>query len=113
MISSPVIGPDGTIYTGSVWQETLTPSSWIYAINPDGTLKWRFRTAWRDYQTASTPAIGPQGQVFVGAADGSFYAIGPQGNQLWVHHAEKPVETHPVVFGDRVYVNHEGKRTAF
>src|SRR5688500_3700821 len=27
MINSPAIGPDGTIYTGSVWDEDLQPSA--------------------------------------------------------------------------------------
>ena len=35
--SSPAIGPDGTIYVGSVDHR-------LYAINPDGTEKWNFVT---------------------------------------------------------------------
>ncbi|MHC4184039.1 MAG: hypothetical protein ACYSR0_11900, partial [Planctomycetota bacterium] len=35
--SSPVIGIDGTIYIGS-------KDKHLYAINPDGTLKWKFET---------------------------------------------------------------------
>ena len=35
--SSPAIGADGTIYVGS-------DDNYLYAINPDGSLRWRFET---------------------------------------------------------------------
>ena len=40
--SSPAIGADGTIYFGS---EGGRSYAGIYALNPDGTQKWYFRTA--------------------------------------------------------------------
>jgi outer membrane protein assembly factor BamB len=44
----------------------------LYAINPEGTLKWTCKTGdWVD----SSPAIGPDGTVYVGSEDGYLYAI--------------------------------------
>ena len=37
IFSTPVIGADGVVYVGSA-------DHWFYALNPDGTLKWRFKT---------------------------------------------------------------------
>ena len=38
MSSSPAVGADGTIYVGSSDDN-------LYAVNPDGTQKWKFTTA--------------------------------------------------------------------
>ena len=38
--SSPAIGPDGTIYIGAI-DFGSGGGHYIYAINPDGNLKWR------------------------------------------------------------------------
>src|SRR5688572_9584904 len=51
VISSPVVGADGTIYLGSVISDTRHPEHFITAVHPDGTVKWRFRTGWWDDQT--------------------------------------------------------------
>jgi outer membrane protein assembly factor BamB len=45
--SSSAIGIDGTVYVGS--QDT-----YLYAINPDGTMKWKFKGG----SFESSPAIG-------------------------------------------------------
>jgi eukaryotic-like serine/threonine-protein kinase len=65
--SSPAIGADGTVYVGS-------DDNKLYAINPDGSLKWTYITG--DY-VRSSPAIGANGTVYVGSYDGKLYAIGP------------------------------------
>ncbi|MEO0150874.1 MAG: PQQ-binding-like beta-propeller repeat protein [candidate division WOR-3 bacterium] len=54
----------GTYYIGS--------GSKLYAINSDGTLKWTFTTG---STVKSSPAIGPDGTVYVGSLDGLLYAI--------------------------------------
>ncbi|MGB9735104.1 MAG: PQQ-binding-like beta-propeller repeat protein [bacterium] len=71
--SSPAIGPDGTIYVSA---------DALYAINPDGTLKWvagicraLFGCGYDD----SSPAIGADGTIYVGSWDGALYAINPDG----------------------------------
>ena len=44
----------------------------MYALNPDGALKWRYMTGDAVY---SSPAIGSDGTVYVGSDDGYLYAI--------------------------------------
>ena len=68
---SPSVGADGVIYVGS-------PDTYLYAINPNGTRKWRFATG---AAITSTPAIGAGGTIYVGA-DG-LYAVNPSGVQQW------------------------------
>ncbi|MCL5283436.1 MAG: PQQ-binding-like beta-propeller repeat protein, partial [Armatimonadetes bacterium] len=62
--SSPAIGADGTVYVGSEGYN-------LYAIKPDGTLKWKYQTG----GIGSSPAIGADGTVYVGSADHNLYAI--------------------------------------
>src|SRR6266481_9741407 len=54
---SPAIGADGTIYTGC--------DQFLYAVNPDGTLKWKF--ALGDLIQSSSPAIGSDGTIYIGS----------------------------------------------
>jgi outer membrane protein assembly factor BamB len=63
--SSPAIASDGTIYVGS-------EDGSLYALNPDGTLKWGY-----DASSAvnSSPTIGSDGTVYVGSESGNLYAI--------------------------------------
>ena len=70
--SSPAIGSDGTIYVGS-------DDGNLYAINPDGTLKWNYKTVGL---IRSSPAIGSDGTVYVGSWD-RLYAINPDGTLKW------------------------------
>jgi outer membrane protein assembly factor BamB len=114
VISSPVVGPEGTIYLGSVIRDTRHPEHFITAVNPSGTVKWRFATGWRDTQTQSSPAVGADGRIYVGAQDGYFYALNPDGTLAWRFAASSPVQQHPVVGTDGVvYVGLDGKLYAF
>ena len=71
---STVIDEGGTIYTAA---EDL------YAIYPNGTLKWQFGTnGWSE----SCPAIDENGIVYIGTSVGDpnyFYAIYPNGTMKW------------------------------
>ena len=71
--SSPVIAADGTMYVGS-------DDNKLYAINPDGTLRWTFATGG---VIDSSPAIGSDGTVYVGSDDNHLYAVNPDGSQKW------------------------------
>lgn len=73
IVSSPALAPDGTIYVGAQDKR-------VYAIQPNGALKWTFLTGdWVD----ATPAIGADGTIYVGSWDGKLYALSPAGVQKW------------------------------
>ncbi len=65
---------DGTIYVGSIDKN-------IYAVNPNGTLKWFYTT--EDWITDSSPAIGPDGTIYIGSQDKNLYALNPNGTLKW------------------------------
>ena len=77
LMGSPAIGIDGTIYF--VTQADLSPTSSVYALNQDGTIKWRYNPIGF---SGSTPAIGDDGSIFVLAGDG-LYAFSPSGVPKW------------------------------
>ena len=63
--SSPAIASDGTIYVGS-------DDNKLYAIYPNGTLKWTYTTG---DLIESSPAIASDGTIYVGSDDGKLYAF--------------------------------------
>jgi outer membrane protein assembly factor BamB len=71
--SSPAISKDGTIYIGS-------GDDYLYAINPNGTMKWRYKT---DHNVHSSPAIAEDGTIYVGSNDCYLYAFYPNGTLKW------------------------------
>ncbi|MGB9977946.1 PQQ-binding-like beta-propeller repeat protein [Methanobacterium sp.] len=75
--SSPIIGADGTIYIA-----TYNGGS-LYAINPNGTVKWKCKVG----NVRDSPAIGSDGTIYVGQGIGQdFYAINPDGTLKWTYH---------------------------
>jgi len=95
VVSSPAIGPDGTIYLGS-------NDGSLYAINPDGTLKWTFPTKGAVH---SRPAIGPDGTIYVGSWDHYLYAINRDGSAKWAFLTKGEINSSPFIGPDgTVYV---------
>src|SRR5205085_12667053 len=67
------IGPGGTIYAGNT-------DGAAYAINPNGTVKWRFvagNSVW------TVPAFADDGTSFWGSLDRNVYALDSVGKQVW------------------------------
>jgi len=78
---SPSIGADGTIYIASSPSLDVTADSgYIYAFNPDGSIKWRFLTP---LGNLSTGALGQDGTYFYGSLDQHVHAIDREGNLKW------------------------------
>jgi outer membrane protein assembly factor BamB len=93
--SSPAIGSDGTIYVGSYDNN-------LYAINPNGSKKWAFKTANGLY---SSPAIGSDGTIYVGSYDNNLYAINPNGSKKWAFKTGDNVYSSPAIGNDgTIYV---------
>ena len=98
MRASPSVGSDGTIYIGS-------DDSRLYAINPDGSKKWAFKTG---DQIRSSAAIDSDGVIYVGSNDNNLYAINPDGSKKWVFKTRGSVPSSPTIGSDgTIYVASE------
>ena len=74
---SPVIDSDGTIYFGS-------SDTYLYAIHPNGSLKWKFEAERGLGDFGSSPAIAEDGTIFISTAFGSYVqAVNPNGTEKW------------------------------
>jgi outer membrane protein assembly factor BamB len=75
VVSSPVIGADGEVVFGS-------RDATLYALHPDGSLKWTNTSAQDWIETA--PVIADDGTVYIGSWDQHIYAIdGSNGALKW------------------------------
>jgi len=66
----------------------------FYAITSDGESAWEFDT--RDW-VISSPAIGGDGTVYVGAYNQSVYAFSADGELLWKHKTDKYISSSPQI----------------
>ena len=87
VIGSPVVDADGTIYFN-------TPRV-IYALKPDGSLKWQAQTI-HDCRTG--PTLAADGTIYIGACDG-MNAFNSDGTAKWWFHM-KSVEGDPTIGPD-------------
>jgi len=83
VISSPAVGPDGMIYVGS---DGMAGHGRVYGFNPADRLsqpngstlnpsnEWLFYTP---NNIDSSPAVGPDGTVYIGDENGNFFALYP------------------------------------
>ncbi|HEY2900520.1 MAG TPA: PQQ-binding-like beta-propeller repeat protein [Polyangia bacterium] len=97
--AGPTIGPDGVIYTGG---------DGVYAINPDGTLRWRFATGGH---VSSAPAVMPDGTVVAGSQDDLVYGINPNGTKRWDFRTGGDVESSPAIGEDgTIYIGSDDSK---
>lgn len=87
--SSPALSADETTaYFGS-WD------NFVYAVNTTtGAEKWRYETGGI---LIASPAVGSDGTVYIGSADGIFYALRDNGQEKWVFVADGEIESSAVV----------------
>jgi outer membrane protein assembly factor BamB len=101
-VSSPAIGADGTIYVGNAQFYSPSTGTNLYAISPQGTTNWIFRTGG---DVRSSPSIGPDGTIYVGSLDTRLYAISPAGKTNWAFATGGKVYGSPAVGADgTIYV---------
>jgi len=87
---TPAIGTDGTIYVGS-------DDNYMYAINPAGTLKWKYLTG---DDVDSPPAVGSDGTIYFGSYDYYLYALNPDGTLKWKYETGDYVVSSPALGSD-------------
>jgi len=82
---SPAIGSDGTIYIRS---------DALFALNPDGSRKWKFDTG---HWFKASHAIGTDGTVYAGTEDSMFYSITSTGTEKWALKLDYNLKTCPSI----------------
>jgi outer membrane protein assembly factor BamB len=71
--ASPVVADDGTILVGC-------SNDFVYALNPDGTVKWADSVG---SSVSSTGALGANGTAYFQTEDSTVIALRSDGTQLW------------------------------
>jgi outer membrane protein assembly factor BamB len=104
---SPAIGPDGTIYFGADQYgasghsvDPIPIDTSFYAVNPDGSLKWLYVVG---DGVESSPGIGPDGTIYFGSYDSTFYALRDDGTHptlKWSYKTNGVVDASPTIGGD-------------
>lgn len=87
--ASAAIGSDGTVTIGSF-------DSYLYALDPQsGKTRWRFKTNDHIYASAALGenADGNTHAIYVGSADGIFYAVSAAGELLWRYDTGDPIRS--------------------
>lgn len=83
--SSPMVDNDGTIYIGAHTDDGNLSSS-LYAINPDGTMKWRYELGTGTTIPYLSPVKCPDGNIVIGnrGTNGSVHKVDVlNGTQIW------------------------------
>ena len=89
-VDGVTVAPDGTIYFSA---------DGLYAVNADGSLKWKFSPG--ATHCAAAPAVGYDGTVYVGCQDDALYAIDPAtGNKRWEFRTSEDIDGSPLVTPD-------------
>lgn len=119
--STPTIARDGTIYFGAVYDTELVYNKLhdtemdygipkVYALNPDGSVKWEFVTGGILGGTYASPTIGPDGTIYMGAGGAKMteravggdrlWAINPDGTEKWHFNTEEAIFTAVAIADD-------------
>jgi outer membrane protein assembly factor BamB len=94
-VTSAAIGADGTIFFGS-------SDSAVYALNPDGTRRWKYHTG---HCVGSSPSIGSDGTIYIGSDDWYVYALNQDGTLKWRYWTQNRVLSSPAIGSDgTIYV---------
>jgi outer membrane protein assembly factor BamB len=95
-ISGVVIGEDSTIYFSAKREFSQDYNRYLYALNPDGSLKWKAKI---EAIQASTPMIGAGDVIYLPAAGGPFYAFNSDGTVRWKYDTSSLLYTFSTALG--------------
>jgi outer membrane protein assembly factor BamB len=98
--SSVTVAADGTLYLLMREEDPWRTVSRLYALNPDGSFKWK-SDALGTYPSRA-PAVGHDGTIYVTSADpyggrGRLWAIAQNGTLKWVYEHFQTIRTPPAV----------------
>ncbi len=99
VFASCVIGPDETIYIGSI-------DGTFNALRLDGRLRWSYIC---DKPIFSTAAVSQSGMVYVGCDDDTLLAFATNGSLRWTYSMKQDIDSAPVIGRNGViYVGGDG-----
>ncbi len=102
--SGIVIDSDGIIYFGGGYDDL---PYYLYALYPNGTMKWKVRLGNLVCTFGISPAIDESGVIYVPCNDG-LYAINPNGTIKWRYKCY--VESSPTIAEEgTIYFTHSGR----
>lgn len=97
---SPTIGTDGTIYVGN-------NAGILFAINPDGTLKWNYTAG--SGSISSSPTISADGTIYF-VSGSIIYALYSNGTQKWNYTMGSSTHASPAINADgTIYIGSSDK----
>lgn len=97
--SGAAVADDGTIYFGS---------GEVYALYPNGTLKWIYETGDPIY---SVPALSADGTIYITSCDHFLYTLRPDGTLKWRFDTHEIISSSPVIATDgTIYIGHSQGR---
>src|SRR6266487_206264 len=95
--STPAIDSNGNVYVQS-------RSGYLFALYPNGTLKWKISTldgiVGCCFGPDSSPAIDSNSVVYVGSSDGNLYSIFPNGTLNWRFTTGGSIQSSPAIGTD-------------
>lgn len=80
ILFGPVIGYDDILYMGT--RANSMDSNYFYAVKPDGTLLWDFRTE-GPYPNEGAGIVGSDTTIYISSNNTYIYALDKHGNQKW------------------------------
>jgi outer membrane protein assembly factor BamB len=69
----------------------------LYALNPDGSVKWKFPTRG---EIVSSPIVDAENIIYFGSHDKRLYALRPDGTKKWEFLTEGQIVSSPTVDGN-------------
>ena len=99
--SAVAIDTNGTIYFGCDDKN-------LYALNPNGTLKWKFSTL----GAVTYPCIAPDGTVYARSADNALYAVRTNGSKAWQLNSASGFSIPAIGSDGTIYVSADGTLSA-
>ncbi len=90
--TAPMIAKDGTVYFGCHY--------YLFALRPDGEVRWRFQAGVDRVKIFSSPAVGERGAIYFGTQGKRLFALDQNANVLWNVTTEGDNDSTPAVGDD-------------